>query len=401
MPQAFPVCSLVRFVNTANKFTQDAQDIVIHADEFNILERVCNMLNIWTRVCRPYSVLLFMLAFSGIFGTVAAEEHKQDKSDPVHGPDGNTRQKIEHRLSSELNLQNPFEKKGATIAKAPAAGSVAAASSPILYNGGPIMGTVSKIVLIWYGNWNQTNGTDNPSGQQIIRDAIWGLAQQNKVNNYSGITTGYASNLGLYTQAGSTTFVTQASSSVITEFTQPTAATYGGTVLTDAMVFALVKAFAGTGDPNAIYLVLSSSDIAESSGILSKYCGWHTYRTLGVNKIKYGFIGNPNKALLGCAAQSISPNGNAAADGMVSTIAHELAETVTDPLMNAWYQRSGAENSDMCAWTYGSQIQKTATGAYWNVSLPTPSGGSRNYLLQRQLSVKDSKCYINAAGPVQ
>lgn len=356
------------------------------------------------KIClnRPLKVLIAMLALSGGLCTVVlAEDKKQDKSDPAHGFDGNTRQKIEHRLSSELNLQNPFAKYASTPARAPSAGSKATASSPILYHGGPIMGNISKIVLIWYGNWNQTNGTDNPSGQQIIRDAIWGLAQPNATQNYSGITTGYASNLGLFTQTGSATYVTQASSSVITEYTQPASATFGGTVLSDAQVFALVKTFAGSGDANAIYLVLTSSNIAESSGFLSQYCGWHTYGTVGVNKIKYGFIGNPNKALLGCAAQSISPNGNAAVDGMVSTIAHELAETVTDPLMNAWYQRSGSENADMCSWTYGSQVKQTSTGAYWNVSLPTPSGGSRNYLLQRQLSVKDAKCYINATGPVQ
>lgn len=31
-----------------------------------------------------------------------------------------------------------------------------------------------------------------------------------------------------------------------------------------------------------------------------------------------------------------SPNNNAEADGMASIIAHELAESVTDPQINAW-----------------------------------------------------------------
>jgi len=86
---------------------------------------------------------------------------------------------------------------------------------------------------------------------------------------------------------------------------------------------------------------------------------------------------------------------------MASVIAHELVETVTDPLLNAWYNGNLSENSDMCAWTFGSQVNTTATGAYWNVSLPTSGGGARNYLLQRQLAAFDSKCYINASGPVQ
>jgi hypothetical protein len=36
----------------------------------------------------------------------------------------------------------------------------------------------------------------------------------------------------------------------------------------------------------------------------------------------------------------VSPNGNAAIDAVVSTVAHELAESVTDPNLNGWYKKS-------------------------------------------------------------
>ena len=346
------------------------------------------------------SALALMVGLVGMCSVAMAQRGPDQHSDPVHDAQGNTEQKIHHKLSPEVFLQSPFSVRGAPLsARAPTAGSTAAATSPITYHGGPVMGTVSKVVLIWYGNWNQTNGTDTPAGQQIVRDAIWGMAQQNLASNYSGITTGFSSNLGTYTQTGNTA-VTQASSATIAEFTQAAKSTYGGQTLTDSSVFSLVKAFAGVGDSNAIYLVLSSSDIKESSGFLTKYCGWHSYGTIGANKIKFGFIGNPNRNLAACAVQSVSPNGNAGVDAMVSVIAHELVETVTDPLLNAWYNSAGSENSDMCSWTFGSQVQQTS-GAYWNVNLPTSNGQSRKYLLQRQLSAKDSKCYINATGAVQ
>jgi hypothetical protein len=347
-----------------------------------------------------FSASALMLGLASMCSVAMAERSPAQRSDPVHDAQGNTEQKINHKLSPEVFLQSPFSVRGAPLlARAPTAGSTAAATSPITYHGGPVMSSVSKVVLIWYGNWNQKNASDTPAGQQIVRDAIWGMAQSNLANNYSGITTGFSSSLGTYTQTGSTP-VSQASSSTITEFTQPAKSTYGGQTLSDASVFSLVKAFAGTGDPNAIYLVLSSSDIKESSGFLTKYCGWHSYGTIGVNKIKFGFIGNPSKNLAACAVQSVSPNGNAGVDAMVSVIAHELVETVTDPLLNAWYNGAGSENSDMCSWTFGSNVRQT-NGAYWNVTLPTQNGQSRNYLLQRQLGVNDSKCYINATGPVQ
>ena len=78
-----------------------------------------------------------------------------------------------------------------------------------------------------------------------------------------------------------------------------------------------------------------------------------------------------------------SPNGDIGADAMVSVIAHELEEAVTDPNLNAWYDNRGNENADKCAWTFGTT--SGPTGAKYNMTL-----GSRNYLIQRN--------WVNAAG---
>ena len=56
---------------------------------------------------------------------------------------------------------------------------------------------------------------------------------------------------------------------------------------------------------------------------------------------RFAFIGSPKVCYDKCTAQSgsqgvSSPNNNAEADGMASIISHELAESVTDPLINAW-----------------------------------------------------------------
>ena len=72
------------------------------------------------------------------------------------------------------------------------------------------------------------------------------------------------------------------------------------------------------------------------------------------------------------------------ADAMASIIAHELAETVTDPDLNAWFDSRGYENADKCAWTYGA-TQTTSNGAKYNVTF-----GSLNWLLQQN--------WVNASG---
>ncbi len=60
-----------------------------------------------------------------------------------------------------------------------------------------------------------------------------------------------------------------------------------------------------------------------------------------IGAARFGFIGSPLPCLNACAAQGASnvratPNYNAEADAMASIIAHEITETVTDPLINAW-----------------------------------------------------------------
>src|SRR4051794_13762444 len=49
---------------------------------------------------------------------------------------------------------------------APTVGSTGVQTPNITYHGGPVMGT-PDVYLIWYGNWNQSTGSDTPSGQQI------------------------------------------------------------------------------------------------------------------------------------------------------------------------------------------------------------------------------------------
>jgi hypothetical protein len=261
---------------------------------------------------------------------------------------------------------------------APTAGSTGAQSPPISYHRGPVMAS-PNVYLIWYGNWNQANNSDTPGGQTIVTDFLSGLTG----SSYFAINKTYSTPTGTFTVAASTA----------DSYSQ-------GSNLTDAGVQAVVSnAIANRSlplDANGIYFVLTSTDVAESSGFCTKYCGWHTYGTITGANIKYAFVGNSNRCLGGCAAQTTSPNGNPGVDGMISVIAHELAEATTDPDLNAWYDPKGAENADKCAWTFG-QNQTLLNGAWYNVTLPAP-GGPRNYLIQRNLQANNSKCYVALNG---
>jgi hypothetical protein len=323
------------------------------------------------RNCRAAFAACSILA---IAGTLCAQDVSRTEPQSVDGT--HAKGQSQGRGAPEIipHRKNP------RLAGAPTAGSTGVIKPAIGFHGGPVMGTPT-VYLIWYGNWNQSNGSDTAGGQQIVRDFLYGLA--------------------LYGPDGSNYYLTNASYAGVSgtfKVGKEIADSYSqGVQLSDSAVQAVVTRGISSGglpnDTNGVYFVLTSSDVAESSGFCSQYCGWHTYGTISGSKIKYSFVGNAYRCLSACAAQTVGPNGNAGIDGMVSVIAHELEEANTDPNLNAWYNNRGYEDADMCAWTFGSNQKRALNGAYYNMTLLSATG-SRNFLIQRELDV-NSKCYVD------
>lgn len=75
----------------------------------------------------------------------------------------------------------------------------------------------------------------------------------------------------------------------------------------------------------------------------------------------------------------MTPNGDLAADTEVNTRAPELEESATDGKgfrSPGWYDFSGNENGDECAWVVGP-YSTLSNGAAWNISV-----GGRQFLVQ-------------------
>ena len=236
----------------------------------------------------------------------------------------------------------------------------------INYHGGPLILGTTNAYYIWYGNWSGNTATT------ILTD----LGNSIGGSPYFNINTTYYN--------GSNVHVTNSvklNGSTTDNYSQ-------GTSLSDAGVQTVVSSAISSGrlpkDTNAVYFVLTSSDVNETSGFCTQYCGWHTNGAISGSDIKYAFIGNPARCPTACTNGTASPNGNVGADGMASIIAHELEEAVTDPDLNAWYDRSGNENADKCAWTFGTTYT-TSNGGVANVKL-----GSHDYLIQQN--------WVNASG---
>ena len=236
----------------------------------------------------------------------------------------------------------------------------------ISYHNGPVVLGTPNIYLIWYGNWASNSATS------ILTDwasGIGGSAYYNINSTYYDGSNAHVANAAHY--AGSTN----------DSYSQ-------GTSLSDAQIqtvvaTALTSAALPT-DPNGVYFVLTSADVTASSGFCTQYCGWHTHGTINGTKIRYSFVGNPDRCPSACAAQTTGPNGNAGADGMASILSHEFEETTSDPDGNAWYDSTGKENGDKCAWTFGTE-STASNGAKYNMTF-----GGRNWLIQQN--------WVNAGG---
>ena len=97
------------------------------------------------------------------------------------------------------------------------------------------------------------------------------------------------------------------------------------------------------------------------------YCAWHSAGTCpnGVT-IQFAFFfnldGDP-----GCDPEDTSGSHSQGLAALANVSGHELSEALTDPHLNAWYDASGAENSDKCAWAFGTPLLTFSNGSTWKV----------------------------------
>jgi len=246
-----------------------------------------------------------------------------------------------------------------------------AASKKIEYQNGPVMTNTNgvNVYLIWYGDWS------NNTAPTIVADFITHLTGSPWYN----ITATYTDAANKHI-ANKVTLAKQINDSYS-----------HGSSLKNADVADVVRQAITThalpADTNGVYFVLTSQDVKQGVSINSfcnLYCGWHNTGSGTLNgktaDIRYAFVGDAARCITSCAAQSTSPNNNPGADGMISVIAHELSEAVTDPdTSTGWrfYSTDGNENADECAWTFGTEYT-TSNGSLANMHL-----GNRDFLVQQ------------------
>ena len=119
-------------------------------------------------------------------------------------------------------------------------------------------------------------------------------------------------------------------------------------------------------------------DSSYSQCATNYFCAYHNY--FGANTI---YAAMPYAASFSCNPGS-SPNNNDA-DQTINVSSHEQMEAATDPLLNAWYDSSGSEIGDKCAWIFGAR----------NTSGADVTWHKHGYIVQKEWDNARTKCVLS------
>jgi hypothetical protein len=267
-------------------------------------------------------------------------------------------------------------------------------SSPLQYNGGPVMVSKSRTYAIFWEPATLQDGTAthvSATYNKLIRRYFNDVGGQGLYNN----------NTQYYQIAGGTTSHIKNASSLASYYIDKSAYPASGCVdvsaphgcLTDAQIQAEVTKVMGikgwTGGLQHIFFVFTSYgegscfDSTNTQCAFSLYCAYHGEFTSGSTPILYANMPYTGTSLQACGV-STSPNGDQDADSTINVTSHEHMETVTDPELNAWYDSAGNEIGDKCAWNFGSvTLDGGLANQVWN---------SHFYILQQEWDNATSSC---------
>jgi hypothetical protein len=220
-------------------------------------------------------------------------------------------------------------------------------SSPdMTWHGGPILQTATAGAVFWGTKWSDTS---------FVGDKISGLDSW-----YNGLGgSAYGATTDEYTGTGST----QVSDSVsyqghyIDTSAAPSHAPQTSAILNEVCKVIPTSQLVSNG----YYAVYVDTPRGHTN-----YCAWHSAGSCGSVPVEFAFFfsldGDP-----GCDPQSTITSESQGLAALANVTGHELSEARTDPSLNAWYDSSGAENADKCAWTFGGSSVTFSNRTKWKI----------------------------------
>lgn len=217
-------------------------------------------------------------------------------------------------------------------------------SSPLMTNhGGKIMTTAVTSTVFWGTSW----GTY--SGDKITGIDSWYTGFNN--SNYATTSDEYTGTNG---QVSPTT-------SYLGHVVDTSASTGGGS--TSAILNEVCKVITSPDKSgNGYYAVYTDTPRGNAS-----YCAYHSAGTCGGVPVQFAYFFKLDGDA-GCDPADTSGLHSQGLAALASVSGHELSEARSDPASpGAWYDSTGAENGDKCAWTFNVPLVTFSNGVQWKI----------------------------------
>jgi hypothetical protein len=254
-------------------------------------------------------------------------------------------------------------------------------TSPISYHGGPVLLAATSVAAVyWASSPIFVNGpAAGTSGAGSSDVSLLGFFLSHLGgSSYFNVNTSYTNGSGM--RIANVVNYTQ-------YWANNTNAPSGTQSVSDAQMISMLQAGFNSGaltyDASTLYAIFTSGSVNLGGGFGTQYCAYHTHGTVTINGVAstvlYAAMPYNFAKASACTSGFAAANGTAdpGADYEVNTLAHEIEETTTDEMGNAWFDRRGFENADKCAWTWGTTYTTTAGGTA-NIKV-----GGKDFLVQR------------------
>jgi hypothetical protein len=232
----------------------------------------------------------------------------------------------------------------------------AARTNNLTNHGGPTITSAHVVEIFWGPSWG--SGGQNPG---TLASALMGFYAQfgttpeyNTITQYSGIQqSGLSNTYWIDSVNPSTAGVTDAMiQAEVVKYLTPIGSGGGGGVIDDSAIYEVFL-------PTGYYSTLGNA--TSCGGPHLQYCAYHSNFSYGGHDVKYASMPQPS-----CGGCQVT--GWTTAQNFEHFGTHETREAVTDPDGNAWYDRTGNEADDKCAWSPAPFFGTGGYGYQWEWS---------------------------------
>jgi hypothetical protein len=220
-------------------------------------------------------------------------------------------------------------------------------SANMTYHGGKIMPTAVSKAIFWGPSWATYSG-DKLTGLDSFYTGHSGSNYAKTVDEYTGTngTVGATTTHQGHLIDTSTAANGSNTSAILAEVCKQVTA---GNIVPDA-------------SGNGYYPVYT--DVKRGN---AGYCAYHSAGTCGGKAVQFAFFFNLDGDS-GCDPADTTTGHSQGLAALANVSAHELSEARSDPASpGAWYDSSGAENGDKCAWTFHVPSVSFSNGSSWKL----------------------------------